>query len=199
MDSANASAPASMSVHDAIHARRSIREFVDRPVPRESLERMLEAAQWAPNHRLTFPWRFFVLGKSGETRAKAAALAREWTYDNNPQLPEPKRTQVALAARDEILNAPAFMYAYSVPGPNEEVTRENYAAVCIACQNMQLVALTEGLAMGWSTGRPTKHHDLSKTLGADASWLLVGAFYIGYPSGQTKAQRPGIAGHVFWL
>ncbi|MBI4305268.1 MAG: nitroreductase [Chloroflexi bacterium] len=195
----NETGPGPVSVLDAIRARRSVREFLDKPVPRGSLERMLDAARWAPNHRLTFPWRFFLLEKGGEMRARVASLSREWTFENNAQLPEPKRTQTADAARHELLKAPAFIYAYSVPGANEEVTRENYAAVCISCQNMQLVAVAEGLSMGWSTGRPTRHQDLGKTLGADPSWQLVGAFFIGYPAVQPKAQRAEITGHVSWL
>jgi nitroreductase len=188
-----------LPVVEAIQRRRSVREFVDRPVRRESLERMLEAARWAPNHRLTFPWRFFVLDKGGPTRARVAELAREWTHANNPQLPDQKRADTSQVAAKEVLDAPAFMYFYAVPGANEEVTRENYAAVCIAAQNMQLAALAEGLAVGWSTGRATKHFDLAKTLGADPSWQLVGAFFIGYPATQPRPQRPEATQHTVWL
>ena len=160
---------------------------------------MLEAARWAPNHRLTFPWRFFVLEKGGPGRARVAELSREWTYDNNPQLPEPKRTQTALAAAQEVLDSPAFVYAYALPGPNEEVTRENYAAVCIAVQNLQLAAIAEGLAVGWSTGKPARHPGLPAALGADPSWQLVAALFIGYPAVEPRPQRPDIDQHTFWL
>jgi nitroreductase len=192
-------AAGTLPVIEAIRQRRSVREFIDRPVPRESLERMLDAARWAPNHRLTFPWRFFVLEKGGPARARVAELAREWTHANNSQLPDQKRAETARIAAKEVLDAPAFMYFYAVPGANEEVTRENYAAVCIAAQNMQLVAVAEGLAVGWSTGRATRHADLARTLGADPSWQLVGAFFIGYPATQPRPQRPEASQHTFWL
>lgn len=190
---------ASIPVIDAIRRRRTVRVFLDRPVARESLERMLDAARWAPNHRLTFPWRFFVLEKGGPGRARVAELTGEWTYENNPQLPEPKRTQTAQAAAQEVLNAPAFMFAYALPGPSEEVTRENYAAVCIAVQNLQLAAVAEGLAVGWSTGKPARHAGLPKALGADPSWQMVGALYIGYPAVEPRPQRPEISQHTVWL
>src|ERR671921_2073 len=51
-----------MRVSDAIQNRRSIKRFTDRPVSRGEVEAVLAAAALAPNHRLTHPWRFYVLG-----------------------------------------------------------------------------------------------------------------------------------------
>ena len=78
-----------------------------------------------------------------------------------------------------VLNAPAMVYVYSVPGDNEEVTRENYATACCAVQNMALSAVAEGLCLDWSTGGVTQHPDLAETLGADKDWMMVGALFIG--------------------
>jgi len=64
-----------MSVYQAIYGRRSAWKFSDAPVDRMAIERMLDAAVWAPNHRLTEPWRFFVLGQGSPERLKAAELA----------------------------------------------------------------------------------------------------------------------------
>src|SRR5256885_15748828 len=51
-----------MRTSDAIRARRSIKKFTDRPVTRAEIDTLLDAATLAPNHRLTQPWRFYVLG-----------------------------------------------------------------------------------------------------------------------------------------
>lgn len=190
---------AGMSILDAIRRRRNVREFQDRPVSKASIERMLDAARWAPNHRLTFPWRFFVLEKGGKARAAVAELTREWTYENNQQLPEPKRVETAKASADEVLNAPAFLIVYATSGPNEEVTRENYATACIAVQNLQLAALADGLAVGWSTGKPTRHAGLPMALGADPSWQMIGALFVGYAAIEPRAQRPEAGEHTVWL
>src|SRR3954452_12948793 len=53
-----------MDVNEAIRSRRSISRFRPEPVPDEALERALVAAIWAPNHHLTEPWRFTVLGEA---------------------------------------------------------------------------------------------------------------------------------------
>ena len=62
-----------MSLIAAIHARRSIKEFTSKPIARDEIERLLDAAAQAPNHRLTQPWRFYVLGPEAR-RAYGAAL-----------------------------------------------------------------------------------------------------------------------------
>ena len=62
-----------MDVLEAIDTRRSIKEFTGRPVTREEIERLLEAAVQSPNHRMTEPWRFYVLGREAR-RAYGEAL-----------------------------------------------------------------------------------------------------------------------------
>ena len=57
-----------MSVLETIAARRSIFDFQPTAVPRARLERALQAAVWAPNHKLTEPWRFIVVGPEAKDR-----------------------------------------------------------------------------------------------------------------------------------
>ena len=64
-----------MNVLDSINARRSIKAFTDRPVSPEEIEQLLSAACQAPNHRMTEPWRFYVLGPKAR-RAYGEALGR---------------------------------------------------------------------------------------------------------------------------
>ena len=51
-----------MDVETAIRTRRTHKAFGPEPLPREELEELLELARWAPNHHLTAPWRFRVVG-----------------------------------------------------------------------------------------------------------------------------------------
>ena len=63
-----------MDVEDAIRSRRTHKAFAPEPLPRELLDELLELARWAPNHHLTNPWRFRVLGPtlwSGSSRPPA--------------------------------------------------------------------------------------------------------------------------------
>lgn len=62
-----------MDVQDAIRTRRTHKAYAAEPVPRETLEELLELARWAPNHHLTNPWRFRVVGPEALERLKEAA------------------------------------------------------------------------------------------------------------------------------
>ena len=68
-----------ISVYEALFQRRMAWIFKDEPVDEGAVRRMLDTAVWAPNHRLTEPWRFFVLGKDSEKRREAAELAFEFS------------------------------------------------------------------------------------------------------------------------
>ena len=186
-------------VIDAIRERRTVREFTDDPVPRDALERWLEAACWAPNHRLTEPWRFLVLNQDGTARASIGDMARDYAFELGRDLPDAKRNRVADAARDEVLESPAFMYVYALPGDSEEISRENYAAVCCAVQNFQLAAYSEGYAVGWSTGKLTRLPGLRETIGADPEWQMVGALFAGKAVRRPRAQRQEMGNVTSWL
>ena len=192
--SGNVQPPAStMSVYEAIHSRRMNNEFTDDVPPRESMERMIDAAIWAPNHRLTNPWRFFVLEKGGVKRAEVAQLAYDNIFERSGNHDN------ANGSRQRVLDAPALIYVYSVAGDREDLTQENYAAACCAVQNLLLAAVAEGLAGDWSTGNTTRHPRLAETLGGEADWTMVGALFIGQPSRPSASVRAAPAEVAVWL
>jgi nitroreductase len=175
------------------------KEFMDDPVSDETLNRLFDAAVWAPNHRLTEPSRFIVLEKGSAARERVAELAAEVAYRNvvNPNPQQKQRS--ADASRNRVLDAPAAVYVYSVPGDNDEVTRENYATACCAVQNMALAAVAEGVTLDWSTGGVTQHERLSETLGAEPEWAMVGALFIGKAKVVPNSRRKPTSEVVSWL
>src|SRR5919198_1901370 len=62
-----------MDTDTAIRTRRTHKAFKREPIERETLDELFELARWAPNHNLTNPWRFRVLGPRALERLKAAA------------------------------------------------------------------------------------------------------------------------------
>jgi nitroreductase len=62
-----------VELEEAIRSRRTHKAYRDRPVDRRTLDELLELARWAPNHNLTNPWRFRVLGRRALGRLKQAA------------------------------------------------------------------------------------------------------------------------------
>jgi nitroreductase len=61
-----------MDVEEAIRTRRTHKVYGSQPVDRAVLTELLELGRWAPNHHLTNPWRFRVLGPEALERLKAA-------------------------------------------------------------------------------------------------------------------------------
>src|SRR3954452_2509183 len=61
------------SLSELVRARRTTKVFGPQPLDRETIEELLELARWAPNHHLTNPWRFTVLGPQALQRLKEAA------------------------------------------------------------------------------------------------------------------------------
>jgi nitroreductase len=182
-----------LSVYQAIYRRRMAWRFKDAPVAREVVGRILDTAVWAPNHRLTEPWRFFVIEKNTETREKVTQLAYDHSLEGNGGKGR------AEAARKKVLEPPVLIYVYSKPGDNEEATRENYASVCCAVQNMSLAAVAEGLTVTWETGRITRSPQLGKALGAKKKWQMVGALSIGIPDEVLNPPRTPVSQFTSWL
>ena len=181
-----------LGVYHAIYRRRMAWAFKPAAVPRSAIERMLDAAVWAPNHRLTEPWRFFVLEKDSPARREAGDLAYDWVLQRTD---DPRR---AGASKEMVLDPPYVLYAYSVPGADEEITRENYAAVCCAIQNIALAGVAEGLAVTWETGGITRHPELKGLLGAETEWDLVVMLLIGFPGESPSSRRTPVSRFVRW-
>ena len=192
--SGNVTAPdTTTTVYEAIYGRRMNNDFSDETPSQESLSRMLEAAVWAPNHRLTNPWRFVVLERGGATRTAVAQLAYDQMYARNGN------DEAASGSRQRVLDSPGLIYVFSVPGDTEELTKENYAATCCAVQNLLLAGVAEGLAGDWSTGNTTRHPGLAEAMGGEADWMMVGALFIGYPSRPSASVRTPADAVTAWL
>ena len=167
-----------MDVIEAIHTRSSVKSFKPEPVTDEEIETLLEAAVRAPNHRLTEPWRFYVL--RGEAKRRFAELRREQkarTFED-PEAPEIEK---ALAkAYEDAASAAAIIVVTTAVADDPVMRDEDYAATCCAIQNMLLAAVSLGLGTYWRTGLlDPRLHDL---MGADADERIVGTIFLGYPA-----------------
>ncbi len=108
---------------------------------------------------------------------------------------DPNRSE---ATRKSSLEAHVLIYIYCVPGPNDEVTQENYAAVCCAAHNISLAGVAEGLAVTWETGGATRHPKLKTTLGAEEDWMLATMLSVGVPAESSASLRTPVTNFVHW-
>ena len=137
-----------MTIHDVIESRRSIKQFADRPIAREEIERLLDAAVHAPNHRLTQPWRFYVLGPKARSAYGLALGARKAKRVEDPEAARAVMQKVS----DSHAALPAMLAVSMVLDENPEIREEDYAAAMMAVQNMSLVAAAIGLGVHIKSG-----------------------------------------------
>ena len=137
-----------MKVLEAIAGRRSIKEFAPRVIGRDELVPLLEAAALAPNHRMTQPWRFYVMGPKAR-RAYGAALGGR-------KAKKVKDLEAARLVIERVATAheavPAMIAFAITQDENPEIREEDYAAAMMAVQNFSLAAVAAGLGTHIKSG-----------------------------------------------
>src|SRR5512140_952308 len=136
-----------MDTIEAIHKRKSAGKFSARPVEREKLEQLLDAAVQAPNHYKVRPWRFVVI--SGQARERLGAVMADSFRRKFPSVP-PEALQ---KERAKPLRSPVII-AVGVDKPSEPkvLELENVCAAAAASENMLLAAEALGIDVHWRTG-----------------------------------------------
>ncbi len=162
-----------MDVYEAIHTRRDVEAFSDASPSREVIERLIEAARWAPNHRMTQPWRFHVF--TGAARDEFAdAIAQGLASDGQPE-------SVATAARGKLNRAPVALFLTQAGTPDDAARDlEDYVACGCALQNLLLAAEAEGLAAHTSTDRLSNYAATREYLGMAEGDRVVAIVHLGF-------------------
>lgn len=170
---------------ELLRGRRSVNFFEPEPVGTEVLLEAIEVARWAPNHRLTEPWRFYVLGdETAEGIARCAAAI---------ELPT-KGERVAELRYERFSAIPGNFVLTSQRSDNEEIDLENYAACCCAVQNLMLYLWQRGIGVKWTTGAVTREPGFFDLIGMDPdAERLVGLFWYGIPKAVPTQKRRAVA------
>ena len=178
-----------MEVNHAIETRRSIGRVKQDPVPRELVEKVLESAVHAPNHKITEPWRFHVFaGKGrGEFARARAELARLQAKAEGEE--EEFAAGRISRERKKAFRAPVVIAVVSKGGRDEVETLENYAACAAAVQNMQLTAHSLGLATIWRTGPVAYHPYMRDFFGLEENDRIVAYLHLGYADMPEQPRR----------
>ncbi len=149
-----------MNVEDAIRDRRTHKAFAPEPVPRETLEELLELARWVPNHHLTNPWRFRVLGTNSLNALKQAA---------GPE------------AASKLDRAPTLIAATQVRSDDPVQDEEDLCATACATYAVLLAAHGRGLAGYWRTPGVLRTPEGRAALGIPDGERFVALIHLGWP------------------
>lgn len=167
-----ADSPEAVRTAELLSGRRTINLFEPEPVSTAVLLEAIDLARWAPNHRLTEPWRFYVLGPEMRERA-----SRCWADSEAAT----KGERVGQARLERLRVIPGHFIVTSRRDEDLVIDRENYAACCCAIQNLMLYLWQRGVGVKWTTGQITREQALYDTIGIDATIeLIVGYFWYGF-------------------
>jgi nitroreductase len=160
--------PRTMDVETAIRTRRTHKAFAAEPLLREQLEELLELASWAPNHNLTVPWRFRVIGPRALERLKLAA---------GPE------------GAAKLDRCPTLVVVSCQLSGDPVQDEEDLHATAVASYIVLLAAHARGLAGYWRTPGLLRGEEGRKAVALPASERFVGLLHLGYP----RQERPAPA------
>ncbi|MGI8648820.1 MAG: TIGR03668 family PPOX class F420-dependent oxidoreductase [Rubrobacter sp.] len=185
---------------EGLRGRRSVRRYLDLGVPDEKVERVLEAARWAPSPHGTQPYRLAVM-RSPQTKSRiASAMGEAWTrnleMDEQPDRVVQKRLD---GSRKRLMDAPVLilvcLYTADLdhyPDEKRQRDEETMAVQSLgsATQNMLLAAYDEGLDTGWMCAPLFTPETVVKALGLGEDLVPHALITLGYADGDPPKRRP---------
>jgi nitroreductase len=168
-----------MDVETAIRTRRTHKAFGPEPLSRSELDELLALANWAPNHHLTVPWRFRVVGPRTLERLKQAA---------GPE------------GAAKLDRCPTLVVVSCLLGGDPIADEEDLHATAVAAYIVLLAAHARGLAGYWRTPALLREPEGRAAVGLPETERAVGLLHLGHPrQDRPVPERPGAADVVTHL
>lgn len=172
----------------SIKNRRSAGKLHAQRAPtREQIELLLEACTWAPNHKLTHPWRFIVI--AGEARKAMGEMYKRLILEDATDQSAETRMRADVAAKKPLRAPVTIMVACQTEDPPRR-RKEDYAACGAGIQNMLLLAQSMGLATKWNTGGVVDDARFKQHFGLAPTVEVVGLIHVGYADGTLPSAPP---------
>src|SRR3954463_8822048 len=166
------------ALESAVRDRRTHKAFGSRPVEPEILKELFDLARWAPNHHLTDPWRFRVLGPTAREALKQAA------EDAKP------------GSGSKLDRAPTLIAASVKQTGDEAQDHEDVLATAVASSIVLLGAHARGLAGYWRTVRVMASAAGRSALGIPADERPIGLLHLGDPRQEQRVPDRAPVGEI---
>ena len=192
-----------------MQARRSVRRYSERPVSRAALERLLEAARWAPSAHNRQPWRFAVLIEPEPRLRLAGAMGERFRRDllaDGLTVDKVERQVARSVAR--IGGAPAVIVVFLSMADMDRyrdarrqgLEREMAAqSVALAVQNILLMTHAQGLGACWMCAPLFCPEVVRETLGLPPDWEAQALLTVGYPVEARSRDRAPVETKARWF
>ena len=161
-----------------IEKRRTVKphSYNGEAIDNETVEKILESANWAPNHGRTEPWRFKVY--CGQGKNKLLELMKRLYTETTPQ----DKFNPSKIDKMEV-NCRLSSHIFVIMMKRQEIERipeiEEVEAVACAVQNLALTATAYNVAGYWSSGGITYQCETKKEFGLGEKDLILGFYYLG--------------------
>ena len=173
-----------MDAKKAIFNRRTIHFFEPKKVSENIIRDSIEAANQAPCHRFTFPWRFYSV--SLKKRMQILDLAIE-IKSKKKQIDENAKNII----KEKFLNPSHLLITSQILNKELTIQKEDYAACSCAIQNLCVSLASDGVFSKWSTGAITKNPKTYEIIGLNTKIEeIIGFIWIGYGKNLPKITRP---------
>ncbi len=185
-----------MEFYDVIRNRRSCRKFSPEPVPKNALERIVEAGTWAPSGKNRQNWRIFVV--TGKKKDGLVAVADRSFPLLEPSLKKMYDEKIVSFTRGffkTLGGAPVVMVFYSEA--TDEGSFVDTQSVSAAIQNVLLAATYEGLGSCWMTNPVNLKEEVDEVLGTEGMELIA-IVPVGFPAKEPPTP-PRKEGRVEWV
>lgn len=158
---------------ERMRSRRTTKLFLKQPVDRKLVLDAIDVARWAPNHHLTEPWHFYILGS--RMQAEVIELTRTVVSEKKGS----EAGNFKAAAHSDI---PGWLVVTCDLSADKLRQQEDYASCACALQNLMLYLSEAGVATKWATGAITRDPRFYTLLGLDPeAVMVVGIIWYGYP------------------
>jgi F420 biosynthesis protein FbiB-like protein len=188
--------------HALIRGRRSVRRYQSEPLPEAMLQRVLEAATWAPSAHNSQPWRFVVLTEQASREALATRMgdllraARTADGDDPGDIEgDVSRSYSRIAGAAVAVVVFLTMEDMDIYPDARRARAEELMAVqgaAMATQNLLLAAHSEGLGACWMCAPLFCQEEVGAALGVPGHWQAQALITLGYPAskGKPASRRP---------
>ncbi len=181
-----------------IYNRRSIRKFIDKPIPQEDIVDIIQSGLKAPSSKNRQPWRYIVVqGNAKKEMLRVFRQGIEREENGNALLPQSKQhISAAKHTVDIMAEAPVTVFVVNTLGKNilEDLTPEehifeicNIQSISASIENMLLTATGKGIGSLWICDIYFAYSELCEWLNSDGQ--LIAAIAFGYPNESPK-ERP---------
>lgn len=186
---------------DWMRERRSIRHYCPEPVPAGLIDRLLDAARFAPSAHNRQPWRFAVLDDASKAKL-AAAMGERLRADRladgdaaDDIARDVERSRVRIVGAPVLITACcslADMDRYPDARRAEAERTMAVQSTAMAVQNLLLLAHAEGLAGCWMCAPLFCPDTVRAALDLPADWQPQALITLGYPAapGKKRERRP---------